>query len=139
MVNSSHFVQNEKLIEGYDINPPYASVRVVQDASRGNVKYLVDEPEMSLDDLKHLRDLKNYLSQVLDVDINDISTKEAAKKYLYDKIGEVIKTHKFKITPQTKEKLEYYLIRDHLGFGKIDVLMNDMMIEDISCDGYSSS
>ena len=137
MANSLHLTQDRETIESYDLNPPFASARVVQDSSRGNTIYLVDEPDMSTDDLTHIKNLKSYLYQVLDVDMNDIATKEAAQKYLSSKISEVIKNHKFKITPQTIEKLQYYMIRDHLGFGKIDPLMHDTMIEDISCDGVN--
>lgn len=35
----------------------------------------------------------------------------------------------------SKEKIFYYLIRDFVGYGRIDVLMKDEEIEDISCDG----
>ncbi|MGQ9680724.1 MAG: type II/IV secretion system ATPase subunit [Candidatus Bathyarchaeia archaeon] len=135
--DSNNLTRNEKVIERYEVNPPFAFVRVVQDISRGNMTYIVDEPEVSMNDLKYMRDLKDYLSHVLEVDVNDIATKEDAKRYLCDKIGEIIRDHRMKISPQTKEKLEYYLIRDHLGYGKIDVLMRDAMIEDISCDGVN--
>ena len=35
----------------------------------------------------------------------------------------------------TREKLEYYIIRDFVGYGPIDTLMGDARIEDVSCDG----
>jgi flagellar protein FlaI len=35
-----------------------------------------------------------------------------------------------------KERIYYHLFRDFLGYNKIDVLMNDEGIEDISCDGH---
>ncbi|MGC8600805.1 MAG: secretion system protein E, partial [Nitrososphaeria archaeon] len=33
-------------------------------------------------------------------------------------------------------KLKYYIFRDALGFGLIDVLMKDDGVEEISCEGY---
>lgn len=129
--------RDEKIIDSYPLNPPFASARVVQDSRRRNITYIVDEPEMSSEDLTQIKNLKIYLYQVLDVDMNDIPEKDDAKKYLSDKISEVIKNHKFKITPQTITKLQYYMARDHLGFGKIDSIMHDTMIEDISCDGVN--
>ena len=35
-----------------------------------------------------------------------------------------------------KEKIYYHLFRDFLGYNKIDVIMKDEGIEDISCDGH---
>jgi len=37
---------------------------------------------------------------------------------------------------KTKEKIYYHLFRDFLGYNKIDILMRDDGIEDISCDGH---
>ena len=36
---------------------------------------------------------------------------------------------------KSKEKIFYHLFREYLGYGKIDILMKDEGIEDISCDG----
>jgi len=34
-----------------------------------------------------------------------------------------------------KKRIGYYIIRDFVGHGPIDVMMRDDMVEDISCDG----
>ncbi|WP_119814031.1 ATPase, T2SS/T4P/T4SS family [Halalkaliarchaeum desulfuricum] len=36
------------------------------------------------------------------------------------------------------EKLLYYLIRDFIGYERIDPIKHDINVEDISCDGYNS-
>ena len=36
----------------------------------------------------------------------------------------------------SKNKVFYHIFREFLGYGKIDILMNDTGIEDISCDGH---
>jgi len=36
---------------------------------------------------------------------------------------------------RSKDKIFYHLFRDFLGYGRIDILMHDDGIEDISCDG----
>jgi archaeal flagellar protein FlaI len=38
-------------------------------------------------------------------------------------------------SPATKGRLVYYLERDFLGYGVVDVPMTDSQVEDISCDG----
>jgi flagellar protein FlaI len=46
------------------------------------------------------------------------------------------------ITPEqieeSKNKIFYYLFRDFLGYSRIDVIMKDDGIEDISCDGHET-
>ncbi len=50
------------------------------------------------------------------------------------------KTNKQELTEEEKkikEKIYYHLFRDFLGYNKIDILMRDDGIEDISCDGHN--
>ncbi|UCB59304.1 MAG: Flp pilus assembly complex ATPase component TadA [Thermoplasmatales archaeon] len=37
---------------------------------------------------------------------------------------------------EAKEKIFYHIFREFLGYGKIDIIMEDEGIEDISCDGH---
>jgi flagellar protein FlaI len=39
---------------------------------------------------------------------------------------------------ESKNKIFYYLFRDFLGYGRIDIIMKDDGIEDISCDGHET-
>jgi len=128
---------NYKVLETYDLTPPYASAKVIQDPVRGNIVYIVKEPKMAEEELSRTVDLRGLLTQVFDVSLNDISSKEDAKAYLSKKLNEVILNHRYKIEPLGRERLQYYMVRDHLGFGKIDPLMHDPFIEDISCDGVN--
>ena len=50
-------------------------------------------------------------------------------------MDKVIKSYSMKINKKSKSKLFYYLRRDLIGYGKMDVLMNDVNVEDISLDG----
>ena len=40
-----------------------------------------------------------------------------------------------RIAKQSREKIYYHLFREFLGYGRIDIVMHDEGIEDISCDG----
>jgi flagellar protein FlaI len=39
------------------------------------------------------------------------------------------------LTERSREKIIYYLARDYLDYGLMDVMMRDPMIEDVSCNG----
>jgi flagellar protein FlaI len=73
----------------------------------------------------------------LDVNLKEIENREKAEAYLNKKIREIVKKYKLKTPPEAVDKLAYFIIRDFLGFGKIDPLMKDHLIEDISADGVN--
>jgi flagellar protein FlaI len=73
----------------------------------------------------------------LDVNLKEIENKEKAENYLKQKIKELVKKYRLKIPAEAVDKLTYYVIRDFTGYGKIDPLMKDHLIEDISADGVN--
>ncbi len=73
----------------------------------------------------------------VDVNLKEIETKKKAENYLKEKTREIIKKYHIKIPPESVDKLVYYIIRDFIGYGKIDSLMKDHLIEDISADGVN--
>jgi len=73
----------------------------------------------------------------VDVNLKDIETREKAENYLKDKTKAIIKKYHIKVPPEAVDKLIYYVVRDFIGFGRIDPLMRDHLIEDISADGVN--
>ena len=125
------------VLETYSLNAPYANVDVTKDAVGGNIKYSVREPTLTEKDVSDLQRLKTILNQVLQLKPADLQSKQAAGQYLVSKCDEVFSNYNFNLDPETKSKLLYYVVRDNLGFGKIDAFMHDPLIEDISCDGVN--
>ena len=73
----------------------------------------------------------------LDVNLKEIDNREKAENYLKQKIKNLVKKYHLKIPPESVDKLTYYVTRDFTGYGRIDPLMKDHMIEDISADGVN--
>jgi archaeal flagellar protein FlaI len=128
-------VEEPNSVETYALNEPYAYANIVRNPIRRNLTYMVDEPKLSRDDVVQLERLKSLLMEVLDVHLSKLESKEAAREYLVRKAEEVLEHYDFKLDKAAKGRLLYYMLRDNLGFGKIDPLMHDPSIEDISCDG----
>jgi flagellar protein FlaI len=122
-------------LERYMLNEPHAYAKIVQDPFKGTIRYQVLEPELTEEEQQHLVRLKNILTEVLELNINETGTQLEAVTYLREQTLRVLDNYAFKVNNFTKEKLLYYIIRDNFGFGKIDPLMRDPFIEDISCDG----
>jgi archaeal flagellar protein FlaI len=128
---------NFKILETYPLIEPHAYANIVKDADRGNITYMLSEPTLTKQDEVNLARLKDILNQILTMKPADLQSKESAHKYLIDKSKEIFEKYKFKLDPATQDKLLYFVARDNLGFGKIDALMHDPLIEDLSCDGVN--
>ena len=119
-------------LEGYPLNI-YAAV--TKEEGREGYTYAVIEPSLSEAEKARLVDLKKLLVDELDVDLRSIETPEKAEAYLSAKVRGLAKKYGYKIQPPAMTKLLYYLTRDFIHLGKIEPLMRDKLIEDISCDG----
>jgi len=121
--------------EVYPIQEPYVYAAIVKEKETGKVKYEVIDPTLLDEEKKQLEEIKRILMEEIDVSLKEIETRNKAEEYLKRKFQEVIKDYKIKVAEEAVDKLLYYVIRDFLGYGKIDPLMKDHLIEDISADG----
>lgn len=119
-------------LEGYPLNI-YAAV--TKQEGREGYTYVVIEPTLSEAERARLEELKKLLVDELDVDLRNIDSTEKAESYLSTKVKELSKKYGYKIPPPMMTKMLYYLTRDFIHLGKIEPLMRDKLIEDISCDG----
>ncbi len=97
--------------------------------------YEVHEPKLSEREREILEELRKYIEEKLDIDFRAIRNVEEANKYIMEKMKEGLKKMGYKLDKDTMFKILYYLQRDFVGLEKIEPLMRDPDIEDISCDG----
>ena len=108
---------------------------VTKDATKGDLRYTIIEPTLSERDKKNFEIIKKLLITELTVSLNEIKTKKDAERKLTRKIGQLIKKYRLEIPSRNLSKITYYAIRDFIYLGKIEPLMRDHMVEEISCDG----
>jgi len=123
--------------EVYPIHEPYVYAAVVTEPNTQRIKYELIEPTLLKEEENQLKEIKDILVEEIDVNLKEIGTRDKAEEYLKTKIREIIKDYRLKIAEEAVDKLMYYIIRDFLGYGKIDPLMKDPLIEDISADGVN--
>ena len=128
-------VKDVTIIESYPLNEPYSYVHITKDVLGGKMSYTVEEPSLSKDNFASLQRLKGILNDVLMLKPVELQSKQLAGEYLVGKCEEVFDDYRFDLDPDIKSKLLYYIVRDNIGYGKIDPLMRDPMIEDVSCNG----
>ena len=103
--------------------------------AKGGIRYQIIEPSLSERDAKALEIIKKLLMTELSVSMGEIKSKKEAEYRLGRKIEKMIKTYRLKIPAKNIAKIKYFAIRDFVHLGKIEPLMRDHMIEEISCDG----
>jgi flagellar protein FlaI len=123
--------------EAYSIQEPYVYAAIIRDPETQRIRYEVIEPTLQREEEKQLREVKALLMEEVDVSLKEIQTREKAENYLKEQTKKTIKKHLIKVPPEAVDKLTYFVIRDFLGYGKIDPLMKDHLIEDISADGVN--
>ncbi|NWF87175.1 type II/IV secretion system ATPase subunit [Candidatus Bathyarchaeota archaeon] len=123
--------------EAYPIKEPYVYAAIVKDPKTQKILYEVIEPTLQKEEEKRLKEIKTFLMEEVDVNLKDIETKEKAENYLKEKINAIIKKYRINVPSESVDKLTYYIVRDFIGYSKIDPLMKDHLIEDISGDGVN--
>jgi flagellar protein FlaI len=114
---------------------PYAYAAITHDPNTGGLLYYVIEPTLLDEDKVLYTKIHDILVEELDVDVRKVPSKEAAQTLLRAKVEAIVKQYRIHVEAEVLDKLMYYLTRDFIYHGKIEPLMRDHMIEDISCDG----
>ena len=118
----------------YPVQEPYAYVRITYNESTHEHRYEVIEPPLSDREANILAFIESTIVDVIEVGLSAM-TKEQAAEMLRKHADEVIYDYSIVLSPTSREKILYYILRDFLGFGKLDPVMRDELIEDVSCDG----
>ncbi len=108
----------------------YASINWEKD----EIVYQIIEPGLTEEQKKLLNEIKEYIQEKIDVDFVHLKTDES-KDYITRIFDDSLDYFKVKLVGDTRDILRYYILRDFLGLEKIEPLLNDPRIEDISCDG----
>ena len=123
------------LKEAYPLRKPYSYAAIKRDPITEEIIYEVVEPTLTEEEKEILDELKEKLLDELRVDLESLESREKAEELLKREIERVVKKYKMNVSKETLNKLFYYISRDFIGYGKIEPLMIDPFIEDISCDG----
>jgi flagellar protein FlaI len=120
-----------KEIERYWLQEPYSFVSILED--RRTTYYRLIEPSLTKFEKELLERIYEDFQDILILgSTNSMSEKDA---FLIDKALFLLECYKAEISKTALLKIMYYLRRNLLGYEKINPLLYDSYIEDISCDG----
>lgn len=128
--------EHYRILEEYWVTRPYAKVRIAEVPELGNQRmYFVEEVQLTRGERSVLEKLVDILAVELeppasfDVDVREHIVKEARR--LAEKYRAIARG----LSEESWNRVLYYVERDLVGYGPIEVLMRDYKLEDISCDG----
>jgi flagellar protein FlaI len=121
-------------IDFYPLNEPFAHAKILKNKETLERTYKVIEPYLSKEEQKVLNFVWETLLKSFNLRLDEIDNNRI-ENYLIKQTEQVISNYGLKVDSLSKQKILYYIKRESLGYGKIDPLMRDPHIEDISCDG----
>ncbi|MBP2029736.1 flagellar protein FlaI [Methanohalophilus levihalophilus] len=127
-------VDNYEEQERYWLNEPYCFTVILYNPTTNDYKYHVVEPELTDFEEVFLAEIRDRLRNVLLVE--DIPEDSDREEILELEIRKIVRDYAIEVTPMMLAKILYYIKRDFVRFGKIDCVMYDEGIEDISGNGH---
>lgn len=122
----------------YPVNPPFGFVGIEINDERKSLMYHTVEPTLTDEEAALLDRIKKMLIDRMNVPLEVLRDPQQMEEYLRGDIQKLFQRFEREIPQESEDKFIYYLKRDFLGYGKIDLLIRDENIEDISCNGYNT-
>ncbi|MEM0053764.1 MAG: type II/IV secretion system ATPase subunit [Nitrososphaeria archaeon] len=130
--------ENVEVLDEYWVREKYARVVIGKSPESGNITYYVDEVKLNPDERAAYLKISDIIARELnpaeigkEEDVRRELLREARRLAL--KYQRAFKT----VTRAGWDKINYYLERDLLGFGPLNVIISDYRVEDLSCDGVN--
>ena len=120
-------------LDTYPVQPPYSYVRILFDKRDYSRFYYIVEPKATKQELDDLETIKEVLQRALN--INRETMDESQEEFLKQAVDNILDRYRLKSRKSNRAKIHYYIERDLIGYGKVDTMMRDPNIEDVSCDG----
>ena len=125
---------SESLVDFYEVVPPFAYAAITRDRRTGRMSYRVVEPPLTQGEAVVVEEVKRVLLESQKPALEELR-RRGVEEVLRERVLAVIKRFKLPVPGEAVDKIFYYIRRDMLGYGKLDVLVRDPSVEDVSCDG----
>jgi len=119
-------------VDRYWLNDPFAYASILYDEDDRDYRYHVTQPTLT--------EFEQYVRDDMVEDLQDVllhvDRQEGKEGELLDQeLTALSDRYARRASPGSLHKVRYYIRRDLLGYDRVDPLLNDRRLEDISCDG----
>jgi len=125
---------NAEVLDNYPLKAPFSYALIIREKDTSELSYIVDEIPLNDQEKEVYEKIKSILEANLEAPLKDETPLESFRRQfpgLIEKRKNLLK----ELSSIGMKKIKYYLERNIAGYGKIDPLMADPNIEDISCSG----
>ncbi|WP_425495414.1 type II/IV secretion system ATPase subunit [Natrinema halophilum] len=120
-------------VERYWVDAPFSFISIGYDHEANEHRYHTVEPPLREDERVLLESLfEDVRDPLLYRDDEGGDIEELLRKTIRDSLEQ----YGVEIDAATFYRLFYYIHRDFRGYGRLDPIMHDPHVEDVSCDGY---
>jgi len=116
----------------YEVTPETQYVHIEFDGE--SLLYRCLEPPMSETEQETLRIIENAFDKMAHSEILLVE-EEDRPAALRDRFELILDIYRLKISDTQKDKFFYYLHKKYMGFDRMDILMKDPYLEDVTCNG----
>ena len=116
----------------YTVREPFQYVNL--HLEEGELVYSNLEPQLNDDQKAILKRVSEAYDMLINVG-TVLTSAQDKTQFLSETFKEILKLYNIKLSPEEYMRLLYHIERDFVGYGKIDTLVRDRLIEDISCNG----
>ncbi|TQD25677.1 type II/IV secretion system ATPase subunit [Methanolobus vulcani] len=99
-----------------------------------SLQYTCLEPPLSESEKEAMFIIQNAFDKMAHSEILLVEEEDRAEA-LRDRFNLIVDIYRLKLTETQKDKFFYYLHKKYMGFDRMDLLMKDPYIEDITCNG----
>ena len=121
-------------VETYPLRPPFSYASIVQNEATSELLYIIDELPLEKEEIEAFERMRNILEYELKAPQVDEPLSESFHRQfpaIADKHPKALNG----VSAIGTRKIQYYLERNIVGYGKIDPLMHDPYVEDVRCGG----
>jgi flagellar protein FlaI len=123
-----------EVVKSYRIDES-CSVQILWDAISGKCRYDLLEPTMSQDESMIYDSIVAELHKKPRSELETMK-RSGGRERIRQKLERLCRERN--VQGSLKEKMRYFVERDFWGYKKIDALLKDVNVEDVSCNGYGS-
>jgi len=123
-------------VERYWVNAPFSYISIAYSDQENQHQYRVIEPELSGFETELLQSLLTDVRDGLVYSDREFGEEQNPETQLQTQMVSYLEEYGVEISANTFYRLFYYLYRAFVGFDRIDPIMHDPHVEDVSCDGY---
>src|SRR6266566_2465361 len=117
--------------KGIKVKSP--KVSSVEETSLGKITTIPKIVQRNMNEIEIQPVLKEIL--VENLEMLDDADRARKENYLRRIVDGLLRELGVELHPVSKERVLYYVYRDFIRYGPIDVVMTDAQVEDVSCDG----